>query len=334
MLANSPPLPLVIYYLDARRDITAEDEKGLFLALKQPNRIRCIRIKWSLHRLEEFVEAIDHELPFLEYLVIMATEEDRIPTFVPTFVFSEIIQAPRLRHLVLVRIAPKGSRLLTTAVGLVTLCLYMDYSSDYIKPVSDSSTFINPDSLLHWISPLSQLETLEITTYPNRRVETQVEMLLSHTLAITPNLRMLSFKGVSAYLDVLISQITMPRLETLCVTLLVERTISIPCLVRFVNAAENERLRFDSAKFEFSNNELRLVTYPHEKNRGCSFSISVDCRSFSQNIFHMSHIVYDMLGQAFSTVEHLTLDLVGLENGLSYGTNFSCRVGRIDWYKL
>jgi hypothetical protein len=83
--------------------------------------------------------AIDHELPILEYLVIVTDREDHEATLV----FPETIQA---RHLVLVGIAPSiGTRLLTTAVGLVTLCLFMD----------DSSTYLNPKFLLQWISPVS-----------------------------------------------------------------------------------------------------------------------------------------------------------------------------------
>jgi hypothetical protein len=44
ILAHSPPLPLVIDYLDGDRNITAEDGEGIFLSLEQPDRIRCIRV--------------------------------------------------------------------------------------------------------------------------------------------------------------------------------------------------------------------------------------------------------------------------------------------------
>ena len=327
MLANSPPLPLVIDYLDESPNITAEDEEGIFLALEQPNRIRYIRVGLSFQCLQKFVMAIDHELPILEYLVMVRMTEDQYTTFV----FPETIRAPRLRHLVLDSIAPPtGSRLFPTATGLVTLCLFMSDSSNY-NPFYDSSTFINPNSLLWWISPLSQLETLEITTFPNSKVETQ----LSHTPTIThatlPNLRSLSFQGVCASLEVLIRHIATPRLERLRVIFFEQDTYSIPCLVQFMNTTENKRLRFDSAKFEFSDDGARLVTYPHEENRRCSFSMSVDCRRFMGDISNMTEIV-DALGQVFSAVEHLILDHV--EDGQSSERNFYYEVERTQWHEL
>jgi hypothetical protein len=139
MLANSPPLPLVIDYFDEGPNITAEDDEGILLALEQLNRILSICVGLSFQCLQKFVMAIDHELPILEYLVVRMTRDHDA-----TFVFPETIRAPRLRYLVLDSVAPPiGSRLFTTAVGLVKLCLFM----------GDSSTFINPNSLLQWISP-------------------------------------------------------------------------------------------------------------------------------------------------------------------------------------
>jgi len=46
--------------------MTAEDGEGIFLAVEQPNRIRCIRVGLSLRGLQKLVMAIDDELPILE----------------------------------------------------------------------------------------------------------------------------------------------------------------------------------------------------------------------------------------------------------------------------
>jgi hypothetical protein len=338
ILANSPPLPLVIDYIDGSHHydldgrpngpgITAEDKEGIFLALEQPNRIRYIRVGLSFQYLQKFFMAIDHELPILEYLVMLRMSRDHDATFV----FPETIQAPRLRHIVLHSIAPPiGSRLFTTAVGLVKLCLFMGGNENY-NPIYDSSTFINPNILLQWISPLSQLETLEIITFPNPDVETQ----LSHTPIIShatlPNLRLLSFRGVCAYLEVLIHQITTPRLERLRVIFFDQDSYSIPCLVRFMNTTENKRLWFDSAKFVFSGDGVRLVTYPHEENRRCSLSISVDCWKIHGHNSPIVQIV-DALGQVFSAVENLILDY--MEDSRSSEELFGPEVGPTEWRNL
>jgi hypothetical protein len=321
MLAHSPPLPLAIDYVDEDCNMTAEDEEGIFLALEQPNRIRNIRVGLSLPDLQKFVMALDGELPILEYLVMCLMATDREDG--ATLVFPETIQVPQLRHLVLANVAPPiGSRLLTTAVGLAALCLFMH----------DSPTYSNPNSLLQCISSLPQLETLVVAVFLNRDVETQ----LSHTPTIThatlPNLRRLGFQGVSAYIEVLIRQIATPRLEMLHIRFFDQLTFSIPCLVRFMNTTENKKLRFDGAKFSFSFSieRDREETDPH-KIRQCSVSMGVNFLHLNGHIFYMAQIV-DALGQIFSMIEHLVLDHE--EDSRSSEEDFEVEVGRTEWHKL
>jgi hypothetical protein len=319
MLAHSPPLPLVINYVDGDPSITAEDEEGLFLALEQPNRIRCIRVVLSLQDLQKFVMAIDNELPILEYLIMVNTKTGREDD--ATLVFPETIQAPHLRHLALHCFTPAiGFRYFTSAVGLVTLYLFM----------GDSSTYLNPNSLLEWISPLRQLERLAIVTLPNRdHVETQ----LSHTPIVThatlPNLLFLSFQGFSPSIEVIFRQIATPRLEMLHIVFFDQLSFSIPCLVRFMNTTEN-KLRFDWAKFDLSIERDPVETYIRD-NRRCSFSIHVGRLCLKGDISSMAQIV-DALGQVFSAIEHLILDHE--EDSSSSEEDFEAEVDRTEWHKL
>jgi hypothetical protein len=167
MLAHSPPLPLVIDYPDEHRDITAEDEEGTILALKQHDRVYRIRLGVSVPKLQKLILAIDDEYPILEYLIIEPAFEDNT-----VMIFPETLQAPHLRQLALINFAlPIRSRLLTTAVGLVTLCLTME----------PPSTYNHPNTLLQWLSFMPQLETLVIFfmfPVPNRDV---VRQLTHHT---------------------------------------------------------------------------------------------------------------------------------------------------------
>jgi hypothetical protein len=48
MLAHSPPLPLIIDHVYEHRDMTAEDEKGIALTLKQRDRV-CSRFTEAYH---------------------------------------------------------------------------------------------------------------------------------------------------------------------------------------------------------------------------------------------------------------------------------------------
>ena len=177
MLAHSPPFPLVVDYCDGDRFHSEKDVERILLALEQPNRIRRIRVDSFLEDLQQFVMAIDDGLPNLEYLALGARNvgDDA------TLVFPETVQTPHLRHLVLMGVAPPiGSRLLTTATGIVTLHLFMD----------DSSTYLNPNSLLQWISCLPQLETLIIAAFPDRRAEMQLFDMPTVTHPTFPNLRL------------------------------------------------------------------------------------------------------------------------------------------------
>ena len=314
MLAHSPPLPLVIDYFDEDRDIT-EDEEGAILALKHRDRVRRVRLWTPVTGLQKLIAAMDEEYPFLEYLIIAPPLEDtstvlRLP---------ETLQAPHLRHLTLEGFAlPIGSRLLTTAVGLVTLCLF----------ITDPSTYFHPNALLHWLSFVSQLETLVISFFfpvPNREIERQ----LTRTPIITlPSLCFLRFRGVSAYLEALVHRITTPRLEKLRIEFFNQLTFSVPRLVQFMNTTEN--LRFDTAKFLFDDKRVRVEVYPPgEAKMKAAFIINVFCWHLDWQVSSVAQI-FNSLGHLFSVVEHLTFEH-GVHSQSSEAHN---EVDRTEWRKL
>jgi hypothetical protein len=311
MLAHSPPLPLVIdYYGD--RD-TTEDE-GAILALKHRDRVRHVRLL-NVTSLQKLIVAMDEEYPFLEYLIIGPPVEDRSTILI----LPETLQAPHLRHLMLIGFAlPIGSRLLTTAVGLVTLYLWMN----------DPSTYIHPNALLHWLSSMPQLETLVIIFFfpvPNREVERQ----LTRTPIITlPNLCLLRFCGVSAYLEALVHRITTPRLEKLQIDFFTQLTFSVPRLVQFMNTTEN--LRFDTAKFLFDDEQVRVEVYPPgEAKMKVAFVIFVICWHLDWQVSSVAQI-FDSLGHLFSVVEHLTFE----HKVHSQSSEEHNEVDRTEWRKL
>jgi hypothetical protein len=194
--------------------------------------------------MQKLFVVMDEEYPILEFLYITRPNEDNSTILR----FPESFQAPHLRHLSLGGFAlPIGSRLLTTAVGLVTLHLVM------VHP----STYFHPNTLIQWISLMPQLETLRIYfkfSIPNRDVERQ----LTHTPIIAPitlpNLHRFQFRGVSTYLEALVHRITTPRLEKLNINFFNQLTFSVPHLLQFIDTAEN--LRFGKAILTFSDKSL------------------------------------------------------------------------------
>ena len=313
MLAHSPPLPLVIDYSYGDRDIT-EDEEGAILTLKHRDRVRHVRLFIPVTSLQKLIAVMDEEYPFLEYLIIGPPVKDKSTVLI----LPETLQAPHLRHLTLIGFAlPIGSRLLTTAVGLVTLYLCMN----------DPSTYFRPNVLLHWLSFMPQLETLVISFFfpvPNREIERQ---LMPTPIITLPNLCLLSFGGVSAYLEALVHRIITPRLEKLEIEFFNQLMFSVPRLVQFMNTTEN--LRFDSAKFLFDDKRFYVEVYPPGEAKMRSAFINVFCWHLDWQVSSIAQI-FDSLGQAFSAVEHLTF----VHTVHSRSSEEHNEVDRTEWRKL
>jgi hypothetical protein len=317
MLAHSPPLPLIIDY-SYFKDPNREDEEGAILALKQRDRVHRVRLGMPVTSLQKLVSVMDEEYPNLEYLIIQPPFEDRSSILI----LPETLQAPHLRHLTLIGFAlPIGSRLLAAAVGLVTLYLYMN----------DPSTYFHPNSLLRWLSLMPQLETLVIAFFlavPKREIERQLTLTPTTTTAALPNLHCFSFRGVSAYLEALIQQITASRLEKLGVNYFNQLTFSIPHLVQFMNTTEN--LRFDSATFMFNDQQVYVRIYPLD---GAEMSpplfIEVNGWHLDWQVSSMAQI-FNSLSQLSSAVEHLTLE----HEVHSLSSEEHSEVDRTEWHKL
>ena len=287
MLAHSPPLPLVIDYFAENGVITTEEE-GIIIALEQRDRVRRIRLFPNPQKL---VMAIDGEYPVLEYLIITADDNSTGTALM----LPEAFQAPHLRHLTLRGFAlPIESRLLTTAMGLITLSLYM-------VPYA----YFRPSTLLQWVSLMPQLETLVIDTLfpiPNQDVESQLMHTPITTHVTLPNLRWFAFQGDSAYLEEVVRRIITPRLEVFSIEFYKQLTYSVPRLVQFMNTT-----KFDSAKFEFSSKQISVEFYFREEAKTNTLTIYVYCSHLDWQVSSVAQL-FNSLSQMFSAVEYLTLE--------------------------
>jgi hypothetical protein len=295
MLAHSPPLPLVVDYYYEDSNMNTEDEEGLILALEQRDRVRRIRLRIFMPNLQRLIPAISEEYPVLEYLIIISPDRP------PGLLFPETLQAPNLCHLMLSSFAlPIRSRLLTTAVGLVTLVLIM----------AIPSTYFQPNALLQWISFMPQLETLVIRfffTDPGRTIERQLTLMPIITPITLSNLRWFWFEGVEAYLEAIVCRMSTPRLEKLHVFFFVQLTFFVPHLLQFMNTTETPNLRLSNAKLDFSSDQVVVTTYPHdEADFSQTLYIRVLCPHLDWQVSAMAQIC-NSLNQIFSAVEHLTL---------------------------
>jgi hypothetical protein len=312
--SHSHSLPLDIDYFD---EITTDDEEGAILALEQRDRVRRVRLTMPDMELQELVMATVEKYPILEYLFFSMSDGDS--TFLN---FPETLQAPHLRHLTLSGfVIPIESRLLTTAVGLVTLSLFITHPLTYIRP----------DTLHRWLSSMPQLDTLVVTflyPVPNSDLERQLTM---HTPIMTPivlhKLQCFRFLGACTYFEALVHRITAPRLEKLEIEFYDQLTFSVPRLVQFMNTTEN--LRFDSAKFVFSRVQASVKAYPRGEPEMHALHMKVLCSPFDWEVSPLAQIS-NSLSQMFSAVEHLTLVL----EEDSHPSREHNEVDRAEWRKL
>ena len=320
MLAHSPPLPLVIDFFTKSHDITVEDEDRIILALEQRDHVRRVRLRMPGPKLQKLITTINEEYPVLESLVVgLPLDAESTALMLP-----ETFQAPHLRHLLLEDFAiPLGCRLLTTAVGLVTLFLTIDPRSP--------ATYFQPNILLYWLSFMAQLETLHIALVSPVRSR-DVERQLMHTPIIThvtlPNLRWFGFKGASAYVEAVVRRITTPRLEKLDFQFFKQLTFSVPHLLGMA-----ESLRFESVELKFQiGYGFYLRVYPSENLKAEMFSLqmSVLCWHFDWQVSSVAQI-FNALRQKCSTVEHLTLEHTVYHNLSSEEHN---DIDRTEWRKL
>src|SRR5258708_24334413 len=235
MLAHSPPFPLISDYFNDH-DITEKDERAIILALEQRNRVRRIRLQTRRRILQKVVMLIEEECWILACLITMAPiTMAALEDGSTTSILPETLQAPHLRHLMVVGFTPPiETRLITTAVGLVTLCLTVAHPSAYIQPAVP----------LQWLSFIPQLEVLVIYftfPVPKRDVERQLMHTPITTHITLPNLRGFWVQGVSTYFEALFHRIITPRLERLEITYATQLTFSVPRLLQLMGEIENLR---------------------------------------------------------------------------------------------
>ena len=320
MLAHSPPsIPLIIDHFDDKyQDLTAEDEKGIILALQHRDRIRRIRIIKPTPILQKVITALEGEFPILEFLLIWHQRHYTPVIEITNLNLPESFRAPHLRRLLLKNFAtPIESPRLTTMGNLVTLFLAK-------IPLS---AYFHPNVLLQRLSLMPQLEVLWIGFNHGRDVEKQLLRTPIVTRVILPNLRWLGFHGSSAYLELLLTWVTAPLAEKLRIHFFNRMIYSIPHFRQFMSAARNFQVK--TAALYFNENHLRVVAYPYMGAGLHSLHMELGGRYLDWQIVSAAQ-VFCALSTVFSVVEDLSLNYSRHHMSLEWNNE----ADRIHWRKL
>jgi len=214
LLANSPHLPLIIYWGNSGTFDTDDSIKIVRLVLdNHRDRVRRITLHMSKLSLRKVLPSMNGTFPILETLQLYCLSENRPRTALPS-----MFEAPNLRHLQLsdLTIPPQSSQLLsnvTTRPSIITFSL--------------GEITIKPATLIECLASMPHLKVLKIGVLfviPSERAERRERALSknqpesSSPLALT-DLEEFEYQGISDYLEVIAARISAPFLKKLSITL-------------------------------------------------------------------------------------------------------------------
>ena len=239
-----PPLPLII-----TGNWFSRDTDNVIAALGQRNRVSQVDLKLSGWQLAEVLAPMHVSFPELTDLHLWL--DDETPPVIPDSFLGG--SAPRLRTLDFYSISFPGlPKLLLSATHLVNLTLLDIPHSGYISPeaiVASLSVLSSLVSLLlQFRSPQSRPDWGSRRPPPSKR-------------SILPALVAFNFKGVTEYLEELVSRIDTPQLDYATITFFNQIDFDCPRLAQFINCTSTLSGQ-DEAHVQF-NDRFANVTLRH-----------------------------------------------------------------------
>ena len=322
-LDHLPPLPLFIDFKERIKDlfelweeslvVRNEDESGIYHALRLRDRVRRINLSVSPSTLDEYFRVMDKPFPILEHLSLSLTGYAMLA-------LPSGFLAPNLCHLDLDIRLPKRLRLLTSTPSLVTLKLTNIRASGYFRP----------RLLVARLESLPQLEDLSIGfSIPIPRPSSERLLLGKQGIPVMlSNLKSLTFRGVSVYLERLISQIRAPVLRELDITLFNQLAFTLPHLSHFVNITEKIKFTHTAAIDFHPGSFITLTHYG-------GFKLCVKCRSSDWQMDCAAQICSALMS-ALSGVETLNIggQIYSLLGSDSETDEVDDTIGSRTWHEL
>jgi hypothetical protein len=221
MLDIWPELPIIILDYESRE--TVESADNVIAALELNDRVSMIAFtRVSNSTSEKIVEAMQDPFPALRHLWLLPTD-GMAPVISDSFLGGS---APRLVSLWLERIPfPALPKLLSSATDLVDLDLYNIPHSGYISP----------SAMVTCLSTLTRLKSLVLGfKSPRSRPDRTSRLSPPLTRTILPALTYLRFKGVTEYLEDLVTQMDAPLLDSISITFFNQLIFNISQLPKFL----------------------------------------------------------------------------------------------------
>jgi hypothetical protein len=236
-----PALPLIVVGYMA-----VPGTENVIASLGQSNRVCDVILEFLAGwQLEQVLAAMQVPFPELAYLHLSSNGETA-PVIPDSFLDGS---APRLRNFYLTGIPFPGlPKVLLSATHLVVLRLSNIPHSGYISP----------EAIVALLSALSSFETLCLKfRSPQSRPDWESRSLPPPKRRILPALEIFYFKGVTEYLEELVTGIDTPQLQRMDLTFFNQIDFDCPRLAQFINRTPTLRA-YDEARVQFFDSTARV----------------------------------------------------------------------------
>ena len=298
-----PAFPLIVWGGDIKSS-SAGTTDNTIAALEQRNRVSQVHLfHLSSWQLENVLATMQVPFPELEYLRLTSADDDHEtpPPVIPDSLLGG--SAPHLRFFSLSRISFPGlPKLLLTCSRLVSLLLFNIPHSGYISP----------EAIVALFSVLSSLEDLRLSfqsprSHPGGRLWSVTQSPKRSILRV-PALRVFHFKGVTEYLEELVSRIGTPQLNQMNITFFNQIDFNTPRLAQFINCTPSLRALNEAHVYVCAPDTAARIRFQYRASE-YSFeylSINISCIEPDWQLSSIEQICNSL--HSLSTVEDLSIE--------------------------
>ncbi len=282
-----PPLPIIIH----QSFKSSQDIDNILAALEPNDRIReIILLHIPSAHWEKVLPAMEVQFPALARLQLGSSETPLVAT---NLILGG--SAPRLRALTLDGISFRGLPKLLSATDLVALDLMR----------TPHSAYVSPEMMVTCLSTLTRLKFLYLGfKSPQSRPDHQRQRHPPPTRAVLPALSSFLFRGVSEYLEDLVSRIDAPQLTQVHMSFFHQLIFDTPQLTQFICRIPTVKAHDQAqARLVFSE---RLVYVIFKRTLSEVFRLGILCGQSDWQLSSLAQICVSSFPQALiPTVEHL-----------------------------
>jgi hypothetical protein len=286
MLDIWPELPIVIDELQGVDNVIAALELN-----DRVSGITCFNLSSS--ELERIMAVMQDPFPALTYLWLHSSD-GMAPVISGSFLGGS---APRLRFLELGSIPfPALPKLLSSATDLVHLSL------DDLP----HSVYISPKAMVTCLSTLTRLKILILgLQYPRPRPDRTSRLSPRRTRTVLPALTHLGFKGVTEYLEDLVTQIDAPLLKDISIRFFNQLIFNISQLPKFLCRTETFTV-LDQATVSFHERFVHVKLSQQTGANSARLNLKISCRKLDWQLSSLEQVCNSAF-PTFSTLERLGL---------------------------